>query len=275
MDIFKLAPRQISAYLITKNDFEMKTKKEKPYYNETLSNNGEMRHFAVCPACDNPIEIIRLRDGVKPYGKHFKKTVYRSTVNQLSLDILKLLVLQLDRVVYLLEKDIGIKISSKLAIDMLENYLAERAYLYKYSSLHNIPWMFAYFANSHSLFYRIIHKNEALKRTIITQTSLTLDKYNKVINETDQFAKLIWFLTKHTVKHEDHKFIESLDFIVSFNEKNIYKQRIEFNTQYFNNLINQKGNDDKRDYQLLKVANELYLAHLKRFNLYSYCVNNN
>lgn len=48
-----------------------------PWYRS--SGDGTSSQFAVCPACDNPIQIIglyRLPKGVsRPYGKHATKSV--------------------------------------------------------------------------------------------------------------------------------------------------------------------------------------------------------
>lgn len=286
MDIFKLVPHTIGSYLITKDNFEFRTKKQAPYYNKTLIDDGIMRHFAVCPACDNPIQIIGLRDGDKPFGKHFRRTVphianylqenyddcllrarnvkrlqksdKRATFNQLSKNILTLLVAQFDRVIYLLERNIGIKISERLAIDMLNNYIAGEGYLYRFASLHNIPWMFAYFSNSQTLVGRIIFKNEALKTAILTFTPFTFDsKYkSQVVNETKKYAALTFYFTQHKVKNKDESFNESLNFVVVCNKKEIYTQEIVFDVPYFNKLIQLEGYDDKRNHNLIQLARD-------------------
>ncbi|WP_392562237.1 hypothetical protein RHO12_01755 [Orbus sturtevantii] len=176
--------------------------------------------------------------------------------NALSKTILTLLVEQFDRVVYVLENDIGIKLSDTLAIDMLKNYVAEQGYLYRFSSLHNIPWMFAYFSNSQTLRGRIIFKNEALKTALLTLTPFTFASKNadQVVNETGKFANLTFYFTRHKVKKEDESYTESLDFVVAYEGNDIYTQEIVFDVHFFNHLINTKGNDDKRKRNLIELA---------------------
>lgn len=56
MKIFKLKVGSSKIYELNKNIFELQTKQKKPYY--TFNNSNEQIQYAVCPACDNPIQII-------------------------------------------------------------------------------------------------------------------------------------------------------------------------------------------------------------------------
>ena len=53
---FKLVQGGGKPYGITKENFEKLTKKEKPYV--MMGADGETRNFGICPACDNPIQLI-------------------------------------------------------------------------------------------------------------------------------------------------------------------------------------------------------------------------
>ncbi|MBB4268298.1 hypothetical protein, partial [Roseospira visakhapatnamensis] len=60
---------------MTISAFEEDTKKQPPWYQK----EGKERQFAVCPACDNPIQILglveRLAHTDQPYGRHTNKPV--------------------------------------------------------------------------------------------------------------------------------------------------------------------------------------------------------
>ena len=79
MKIFKLKVGSSKIYELNKNIFELQTKQKKPYY--TFNNSNEQIQYAVCPACDNPIQIIglykKLKNTDKPYGRHCIHSVAR------------------------------------------------------------------------------------------------------------------------------------------------------------------------------------------------------
>lgn len=72
MKIFKLKVGSSKIYELSKSIFELQTKQKKPYY--TFNNFNEQIQYAVCPACDNPIQIIglykRIKNTDKPYARH-------------------------------------------------------------------------------------------------------------------------------------------------------------------------------------------------------------
>lgn len=57
MKIIKLKPGDNEHFKLTVPQFESKTHKTYPYYQQ---NGKEIRHYAVCPACNNPVMIINL-----------------------------------------------------------------------------------------------------------------------------------------------------------------------------------------------------------------------
>ncbi|HHH9391422.1 TPA: hypothetical protein ACP319_006378, partial [Pseudomonas aeruginosa] len=154
MDVYKLKPEETDERPIERERFEEETRRQEPWF--STSENGTEGHFAVCPACDNPVQIIGLyhlpANVTRPYGRHyarsvrdlaeadeearencpyFKPRVHQKTERKASVDgtplkILKILIEQFDRVVYLLRKELGVNISQNLAIRMLEQYRREK-----------------------------------------------------------------------------------------------------------------------------------------------------
>ena len=78
MDTYKLRPKWTKINTISKENFEKDTGKLEPYYQVDRDSQ-----YAVCPACDNPISIIGLYNPntkIRPYGKHYPKTVEKLAV---------------------------------------------------------------------------------------------------------------------------------------------------------------------------------------------------
>lgn len=78
MDVYKTRVDQTTSTKITVANFERDTLQNAPYY-QPGSSGGAMSHFAVCPACDNPIQIIglykKLEHTPNPYGRHHPRAV--------------------------------------------------------------------------------------------------------------------------------------------------------------------------------------------------------
>ncbi|MDO5399174.1 MAG: hypothetical protein Q4G33_14750 [bacterium] len=66
---FKLRTGLGKIYEIEKTTFEQLTNKSAPYYRDGFG------HYAVCPRCDNPIQILGLYTKPKLYGRHYTRSV--------------------------------------------------------------------------------------------------------------------------------------------------------------------------------------------------------
>lgn len=75
MKKFKLHIGKNHVYPLTKEIYEDATLLKKPYKQQ--EKNGSTHYFAVCPACDNPIQIIGLyaKTDSTPgiYGRHYNR----------------------------------------------------------------------------------------------------------------------------------------------------------------------------------------------------------
>jgi hypothetical protein len=152
MDVFKLDVYSKYTYSITIDNIEEQIARRAPWFQ---SINGHDGWFAVCPSCNNPIQIIGMFQGDKLYGRHFvpqrdelkyylkgtvdheereycryykkrkpiDKTTKRPANNELAKAIKTVLIEQFDRVIYLLSKTSGLQISLNLAKKMLEDYI--------------------------------------------------------------------------------------------------------------------------------------------------------
>lgn len=73
MDVFKTLVGEGKALMINEENFYLATRERKPY---VVDRDGVKSFYAVCPECDNPIQLIgllrRQQDSLprRPYGRH-------------------------------------------------------------------------------------------------------------------------------------------------------------------------------------------------------------
>ncbi|OLU25480.1 hypothetical protein BVH03_17655 [Pseudomonas sp. PA15(2017)] len=180
MDVYKLRPEHVGGHRIEREKFEADTQRQKPWYQ--IGASGRSSQFAVCPACDNPVQLIGLYElpaNVRqPFGKHavksveglglvdsearencpyFKPRQHEKAARKVRFDgtprkIVQLLIEQFDRVVYLLQKQTGVTLSQNALKGMLRRYKGERGFMYTGATLRNVPWIFAYMSDATDLF---------------------------------------------------------------------------------------------------------------------------
>jgi len=197
MRVFKLRPGDLDMMPIDRDRFERETGKRHPWY-QPASDGETTSQFAVCPACDNPIQIVglyRLPAGVtEPFGKHtprsirdladldierrddcpffkprnLKRSRRRRPGDPLAANVLKLVIEQFDRIAWFLEKDTGIRFGRRTLKNMLESYRRLEGHRYAGATPINVPWTFAYMTTAVSLYGQRIVDNDELARAICT-----------------------------------------------------------------------------------------------------------
>jgi hypothetical protein len=84
--------------------------------------------------------------------------------------------------------------------------------------------------------------------------------YEQLVNKNGAFLQLFFRFTDHSHKVSDGETLrESMLFCVDDRETGItiFEKTIEFSETYFMNIIRKEGNEDKRQYWLLKISEEL------------------
>ncbi|MGJ8518353.1 hypothetical protein [Carnimonas bestiolae] len=294
MDVYKLKKSDWEELPLNKRAFEESTGKDKPWY--ANNRGGDEATFAVCPGCDNPILILgferKLAHTDKPYARHYRWKVdnlaeYRQWAydhcpysrsqrynphqrrpvgDELGDKILDILVPNFDRVVYLLEKDTGFKISAKLARQMLTDYRDRGGHLYMGATLQNIPWIFAYMTLSKSLIGRIVHNDQALLDAINTHNAPGIfiePEGNQIKWKPGTGASLNVCFIHHEARVTDQHLTETMTMMVSSGHgpeaERIYRKTIEFDRDHFKNLINvspEKAVRPRRE-ELVGLAEEI------------------
>lgn len=290
MKIFKLHPDMDARhYPLTKEIYLEMTSRMPPYV--MLESDGKMRHYAVCPACNNPVQIIGLHQQKVEraiYAKHIPKTIprlatYRQAAyencplaaksriqaeksarksgnDDLAPQILHIIEQHFDRIVRVLQQALGIIISPKLAQALLEDYLAEEGYRYKYASLINIPWMIGYFARAKSLVYCLV-KDEAMKKSIAEHEPNVVFSGDKLDKKGKSFLHIDMYFSRHDIRPEGDAITESMDMVIVSHKngvkKELFRKRIVFDYDSFQYLLNTPEGKGKRREDLLTIAHQI------------------
>jgi len=295
MDVYKLWPDEVGGKLIEREGFEADTQRQQPWYQE---GGGERAsQFAVCPACDNPIQLIGLyvlpANVKRPFGRHtvngvhglaasdaearehcpyFKprapdKAARKKCFDGVPRKILRLLIDQFDRVVYVFERQVGISFSRNALKGMLERYRGEQGYLYTGATLRNVPWIFAYMSDATDLFMQRIAGNEDLRQAVSSHVSGAeiesdgrIRKATVKAGATPPYFDVKVSFIHHRVRKEgeDGRLVETMTMVVgnrrgrSIDE--IYSQLISFDYDEFERLIRIPEGKGRRRLELVELA---------------------
>lgn len=291
MNVFKTAQGIYESIQISEKTFTEATGKKQPYY-VVDEQTKRARCFAVCPLCDNPIQIIGLykahNEGKNPYGKHFpndiarlanydeeayygcsyanpnreKKVIKRKPDNPTSKAMYELLKKQFDRLVYILEQNIEIKISIAFAEEILRIYCENEGWRYYESTYDNLPFMLIYALQAKPLVNRLILKNgelcEALKSKCnnIYFEETANDKYVKVKAESG-FVNLSFYLCNHNIVKKENDIDETYRLVVTETDKIIYEKNITVDPSFLPKLMNLSSERSHRNFSMLEIAERI------------------
>lgn len=181
-------------------DKDFKTKYEErvgnnPDYIQVV--NGETKHLALCPLCNNPVAILGIykKIDVAPHARHAKginipnvvqyneykfqncpyhkkranyiKEYVPETEEPQRQELYKIAKEHYDKAIYLLQEETGIYITLTMAETLAENYVIMRAYNYIDATVYNIPWYLIYSFTGFTLYHMIVRKNTSLYRHLL------------------------------------------------------------------------------------------------------------
>jgi hypothetical protein len=250
MDVYKLRVTDVGSKPIDKDEFERETCRREPWYQ--LKGDAKDAYFAVCPACDNPVQLIGLYklppNHTKPHGRHLRQGVpglapndpearencpyfsprqHEPTARKARFDgvprkIVELLIEQFDRVVYVLEKQTGLSFSKAMLEKMLARYKGGRGFLYTGAALRNVPWIFAYMSDATDLFGQRVTGNDALQEALKLVSGAEISPEGRLVPLVSAAGKKQFFDVKvsfihHRMKKEGEEggLVESMKMVVS------------------------------------------------------------
>lgn len=193
MFVFKIKKGINQAIKVSERNFIDATKREAPFY-QTV--NGKKRHYAYCPACENPVVLIHIhvdnqfvdkdQRQLPMHARHIKtaipnlggydqaaydtcpyanpsssKSRKKREQGSVSDELLWLVKTFPDAIDTIIRRDIGIAASEKLFIAMLTSFKEEEGHLYRYVSKPNLPYSFMYMADSQNLLFEKLDTNYA------------------------------------------------------------------------------------------------------------------
>ncbi len=294
---FKLTTGAGKIFPIKKDVFERESLQKMPYYG--VNSKGKPIQLAVCPQCDNPIEIIglykRLKNTDRPYGRHYPHSVgglaqynqqsyeycpyskKHSTISPsdrkrkltgFEKNIYNLMRDQFDRVIYVLSKELDIKITLGASRKMLETYISMEGWLYPWATINNLPWVFGHLSLSKSLYgHAILNGSQlhaAIERLCPSAEFVPSDKYNGydvLTHKTGKWSDIRYCIIEHRRSTQGDTVRETMRLIVTSNdgerEKQIFNKELVINEEYFPNLLNLSPEKSRRNTKLLEIAARL------------------
>lgn len=235
MNIFSIGNG--SDYELTRENFIQKTHKRFPFYQDP--KNYENPYFAICPACNNPIQIINLfgtqyreeKTGkTNMHGRHFLRNVKGlPAYKQINYDVCPLhrptsfkiakireCELVNEEIKKLVEdsrsqlaadiRDItGILLKNERIYQMIDEYIVAKDYCYTHTNKYNIPYSVLYTRKAIELFGQRIDSAELGKRIhlAIKERSKNFDvEEGRIVKKVKvkEFVSLHLLVSNHRIK---------------------------------------------------------------------------
>ena len=292
---FKIDTGRAEVFSITRENVEICLGRRKPWFRQGQHRDDDC-HFAVCPYCDNPIQLKgiyrRQLKSPRPYGSHsgtpidgfefsmldLQSCPYRRTRTSLSKaarremgpvaeQLLELAVAEFDRIVLILRDDFGFRFSDAFAERMLDQWFDSQAYRYTGAHLRNLPWMIAYFGPAQKLFGQSVGKNLELVDSIRSKVPQAALSATGVLEKGARWYRLDLQCLRHRMKimEDDNVLVESMELrIQDFTSTNealkaptIYHKQITFDADRFERLIHTPAERAWRDEGLLERARKI------------------
>lgn len=262
-------------------DKDFKTKYEErvgnnPGYMQPI--NGEVKHLALCPRCNNPVVILGIykKIDVAPHARHSKginipsvvqydeykfencpyhkkranyiKEYVPETEEPQRQELYKIAKEHYDKAIYLLQEETGIYITLAMAETLAENYVIMRAYNYIDATIYNIPWYLIYSFTGFPLYHMIVRKNTTLYRHLLRLGFVLKDsKVKGCVYVENNEGYLLTATNYRYVVDENDNLNEWLDFSIIHPDDTVTdtllyvpvdRFSISVDSYHFGNLIN-------------------------------------
>lgn len=274
MNIIKLKPENTEHFKLTVDQFEKQTHKNFPFFQR---QGNEIRHYATCPACNNPVMIINLyvnkrldenSNKMPLHARHIGKNIQgianydqdnyddcpfknptsfssnekRDNQNKKN-EILTIIKEYPEVLLNSIRQFTKINFSEEKFDNMLSNFISMEGYYYRYINKFNLPYSFFNMQSSINIAFQGILKfgSDNLKNTINRKSKLFAVKNGVIVKKdgVDGFAKLNAYFANHRIYQER----ETIEYILaeqinSNPEAIIYVEELEIDLDKFLNTIN-------------------------------------
>ena len=288
---FKATRADNAVHIINAVNVEYLLGRRPPWFRQGKYRDDDA-HFAVCPYCDNPIQLKALyrksEQSPAPYGSHVGKPITgfafdpervdicpyqlhnrslkksdRRQPSKLGQELIELALAQFDRIIHVLAADLGFWPSRGLSIRMLESWLTSEGFDYVGAHRRNLPWMIAYFSKSEPLFGQRVRTNSTLSKQIEKLVPWSkIDESGRLSKGTSFYQISFQFLHHKTELLSNKKLKETLRFRVQdFSHTNLPQkaptlldETIIVDAPRFETLIQLPDDHPKRDLALVAQA---------------------
>ncbi|NTA59875.1 hypothetical protein G6L32_14665 [Agrobacterium tumefaciens] len=286
----------VPTYEIDKVTVEEVLQRNLPWYRRNAS--GDMRFYAVCHKCENPIQLVNVTGNVNAntasYGTHQNQRIAgfpffdavalatcphvtrnlnpqqadRREMSETARRIIRIAVENFDRVVLVLRRDLGIYFSDKTAKDMLDAWFGVQGYCYSGANLENVPWMIAYFSPMINLFGTDLSRNPGLIEAIQRRVpEATISNGRQIKGKT--FCTLGLTVLRHRMERNGEEVHETLritvrnftNTILPLEAPLVYQQIFHIDPEEFERLRHIPAGRGRRDEPLLQIAREVAGRH--------------
>lgn len=291
MNVFKLHPGKNESFTLwTPAVFHGATSKRYPWYQE---REGKVRHYAVCPECDNPIQIINLDvdskvDGtgnnLPLYAKHtatsiqgiaeydelaydecslanpksFNGTNKRPVGSRFVASILQVLVEHADAVHFMVQRFLDASVPVPAFQSLLQQFSVHEGYLYRAVTTSNLPFALLYMGGNQDLFPCRLKKDSLIAQAVKNSQNFELNG-ERIVRKARGGA-LRFFVTDHKIESTPEGARQYMTLIVeeeiAGNKVRLLNTKRELEVAYFRNTV------DKRQ-RLRDMADELFGSLLK------------
>ncbi|MHC8313663.1 hypothetical protein ACYZUC_29250 [Pseudomonas sp. GT1P32] len=273
MNVFSLKSDPDNPLPLTEQGYNQKTRRDYPYVQEI---NGQIKPFALCPACKNPILLVNRTVPTTQaqilYAKHTGYDV-KGLANHVEAEYLDCELANpakfdnqarrtngkrnnavrdamrhhLDLVIQTLESTIGIKFTDDVINAMVSDFAGNRGYEYQAITLFNLPFGFAYMTEAKDL-YGCKVKDEIAKSIDEKSQGFSFKKYfenytvTRIPNRTGTNLRL--YFNQHKTGELPGK--DSIQMVVIEKgpavdqAKELYKATVEFDGAKFYNFYRRK-----------------------------------
>jgi len=252
MNIFSVDDGNTCGYGLTRETFMEKTHKSFPFYQDP--NRYKTPYFAICPACNNPIQIINLFgvqyeeentgrtnlhgrhyrynvEGLPPYSEeNYKNCPLHNPVafgirevrnnEQLNEEIRDIVENSKSQICEDIREITGVLLSNKKLFQVINDYIVARGYCYTHTNKFNIPYSILYTRNAINIFGQKVSETDIGKRI-----------YNAIQNNCAYFEFV------------DGRIQKNIDGYVELN-LNIVRHRIRESKQYMTVRIKEKKGEE-------------------------------
>lgn len=232
MNIFSVGDGE--AYELTRNEYINRTHKKFPFYQDV--KKYKTPYFAICPACNNPIQIINLFGAqyeeeqtcrTTMHGRHFTRNVdglpaynqenyngcplhnpvafrirqIRETesVNE---EIRDLVENNIDKLANDIRKITGVLLKNEKIMKLIDDYIEARDYCYTHTNKFNIPYSILYTREVVNIFGQKISQSELGERinlAINNNSNYFRIEEGRIIKKVPAYVSIHLLVTNHRI----------------------------------------------------------------------------